>query len=447
MWKTGEENGCGKRVRKTDVENGCGKRVRKTDVENGCGKRVWKTGAENGCGKRVFRLGKRIFQLGKRVRKTVFSDSENGCGKRVSRFGKRIFQLGKRMRKTVFSDSENGRGKRVRERSRKTGFPIRKTDFPTRKIRKSDSDLKNPNSGLMKTVRSDPHLCHEYKQLISIPTQTNPRILDSLSDLTLPNRRSSAAKEQLKSYARKIPDVSRNGLVTDVGEELKKLICSLAYIKCSSKTKQAKNRHSNEQGHWPAKSAKFIRDLLKNAESNTEVMSQDEDSGLQPTQSSTPSEFLPTSSTSKLPQNLVSSTPNPSLKSVSKRHTGVPSSSMAPTLEPISPSLEHSPMEFSQKDSPRVSPNSQKVPSKEQDGMWMAQPTALVQGAGQDRLNINKTFSTETQDEQSSRGPRCQETMGVAGASSRQRTSTNSSKDPSRVGNTPEHGEDSYTYD
>ncbi|KAJ9537064.1 hypothetical protein OSB04_029797 [Centaurea solstitialis] len=116
MWKTGEENGCGKRVRKTDVENGCGKRVRKTGEENGCGKRVWKTDVKNGCGKRVFRLGKRIFQLGKRVRKTVFSDSENGCGKRVSRFGKRIFQLGKRMRKTGaekiaengFPDSENG---------------------------------------------------------------------------------------------------------------------------------------------------------------------------------------------------------------------------------------------------------------------------------------------------------------------------------------------------
>ncbi|KAJ9557801.1 hypothetical protein OSB04_012415 [Centaurea solstitialis] len=52
-----------------------------------------------------------------------------------------------------------------------------------------------------------------------------------------------------------------------------------------------------------------------------------------------------------------------------------------------------------------------------------------------------------TQDEQSSRGPGCQETMGVAGASARQRTSTNFSKDPSRAGNTPEHGEDRYTSD
>jgi len=38
------------------------------------------------------------------------------------------------------------------------------------------------------------------------------------------------------------------------------------------RTAQAKNRHSNGQGRWPAKSAKFILDLLKNAESNAEVV-------------------------------------------------------------------------------------------------------------------------------------------------------------------------------
>lgn len=37
------------------------------------------------------------------------------------------------------------------------------------------------------------------------------------------------------------------------------------------RTAQAKNRHSNGQGRWPAKSAKYILDLLKNAESNAEV--------------------------------------------------------------------------------------------------------------------------------------------------------------------------------
>ncbi|KAG8479759.1 hypothetical protein CXB51_029608 [Gossypium anomalum] len=43
-------------------------------------------------------------------------------------------------------------------------------------------------------------------------------------------------------------------------------------------TAQAKNRHSNGQGRWPVKSAKFILDLLKNAESNAEVKGLDVDS-------------------------------------------------------------------------------------------------------------------------------------------------------------------------
>ncbi|CAN6702902.1 unnamed protein product [Malus baccata var. baccata] len=37
------------------------------------------------------------------------------------------------------------------------------------------------------------------------------------------------------------------------------------------RTAQAKNRQSNGQGRWPVKSANFILDLLKNAESNAEV--------------------------------------------------------------------------------------------------------------------------------------------------------------------------------
>lgn len=43
------------------------------------------------------------------------------------------------------------------------------------------------------------------------------------------------------------------------------------------RTAQAKNRHSNGQGRWPAKSAKFVLDLLKNAESNADVKGLDVD--------------------------------------------------------------------------------------------------------------------------------------------------------------------------
>ncbi|CBI15653.3 unnamed protein product, partial [Vitis vinifera] len=44
------------------------------------------------------------------------------------------------------------------------------------------------------------------------------------------------------------------------------------------RTAQAKNRHSNGQGRWPVKSAKFILDLLKNAESNADLKGLDVDS-------------------------------------------------------------------------------------------------------------------------------------------------------------------------
>ncbi|XP_039156983.1 60S ribosomal protein L17 [Eucalyptus grandis] len=43
------------------------------------------------------------------------------------------------------------------------------------------------------------------------------------------------------------------------------------------RTAQAKNWHSNGQGRWPVKSARFILDLLKNAESNAEVKGLDVD--------------------------------------------------------------------------------------------------------------------------------------------------------------------------
>ncbi|EFJ26852.1 hypothetical protein SELMODRAFT_96251 [Selaginella moellendorffii] len=43
------------------------------------------------------------------------------------------------------------------------------------------------------------------------------------------------------------------------------------------RTAQAKSRHSNGQGRWPVKSARFLLALLKNAESNAEVKGLDAD--------------------------------------------------------------------------------------------------------------------------------------------------------------------------
>ncbi|KAI3715186.1 hypothetical protein L6452_22157 [Arctium lappa] len=65
-----------------------------------------------------------------------------------------------------------------------------------------------------------------------------------------------------------------------------------------------------------------------------------------------------------------------------------------------------------------------------------------------DSGNINKTSPMATLNEQSFKGPRCQETTGVDSAFARQKTSTNKrSNDPSIGGNTPGEGEDKYDYD
>ncbi|KAI3715118.1 hypothetical protein L6452_22086 [Arctium lappa] len=69
--------------------------------------------------------------------------------------------------------------------------------------------------------------------------------------------------------------------------------------------------------------------------------------------------------------------------------------------------------------------------------------TDFAQSAGQDSVNISKTFPMATLGEQSSKGPRCQETKGVEDAFARHKTSTTKrSKDLSRVVNTPKGGSD-----
>ncbi|KAI3701743.1 hypothetical protein L6452_27053 [Arctium lappa] len=96
-----------------------------------------------------------------------------------------------------------------------------------------------------------------------------------------------------------------------------------------------------------------------------------------------------------------------------------------------------------------VSPNPKKVLNKEKEEHigCKAHTTDFAQSAGQDSVNISKTFPMATLGEQSSKGPRCQETKGVEGAFARQKTSTKRSKDPSWVVNTPKGGEDIYNYD
>nr|GEU66224.1 60S ribosomal protein L17-2-like [Tanacetum cinerariifolium] len=75
---------------------------------------------------------------------------------------------------------------------------------------------------------------------------------------------------------RKMPLIKAKRYLEDVLAH-KQAIPFTRFCRGVGRTAQAKNRHSNGQGRWPAKSAKFILDLLKNAESNAEVKGLDVD--------------------------------------------------------------------------------------------------------------------------------------------------------------------------
>ncbi|KAI3667083.1 hypothetical protein L6452_42128 [Arctium lappa] len=175
-----------------------------------------------------------------------------------------------------------------------------------------------------------------------------------------------------------------------------------------------------------------------------------EASGSQPT-SDQPTNDLPTSFISNDPPLI------PVLKPISpitqtyvrKKVQKVPSLPVSSPQKPASPLMEHSPLENIQRETTGVSPNPKKVLSKEKEEHVgnKAYTIDSAQGVGQDSVNISKTFPTTTLDEKSSKGPRCQETKGVEGASARQKASTKRSKDPSRVVNTPKGGVDRYNYD
>ena len=75
---------------------------------------------------------------------------------------------------------------------------------------------------------------------------------------------------------RKLPLLKARRYLEDVIAH-KQAIPFTRFCRGVGRTAQAKNRHSNGQGRWPAKSAQFVLDLLKNAESNAEVKGLDVD--------------------------------------------------------------------------------------------------------------------------------------------------------------------------
>ncbi|KAI3667561.1 hypothetical protein L6452_42627 [Arctium lappa] len=152
--------------------------------------------------------------------------------------------------------------------------------------------------------------------------------------------------------------------------------------------------------------------------------------------------------TISIPQSLVQKPIAPITNTYIRKKVKKAPSLLVPTpTEPLSPLMENSPLENIYWETKGVSPNLKEVLNKEMNEHMDAKAATTPATTEEVSGNINKTFPMATLGEQSSKGPRCQETMGVAGASARQKTSTTKrSHDPSKGGNTPGEGEDRYDY-
>ncbi|KAG2292415.1 hypothetical protein Bca52824_039084 [Brassica carinata] len=107
------------------------------------------------------------------------------------------------------------------------------------------------------------------------PYMSNPCHIE----LILSEKEEPVKKENTRETAhaiRKLPLNKAKRYLEDVIAH-KQAIPFTRFCRGVGRTAQAKNRHSNGQGRWPAKSAQFVLDLLKNAESNAEVKGLDVD--------------------------------------------------------------------------------------------------------------------------------------------------------------------------
>ncbi|KAI3746383.1 hypothetical protein L6452_08814 [Arctium lappa] len=132
------------------------------------------------------------------------------------------------------------------------------------------------------------------------------------------------------------------------------------------------------------------------------------------------------STTKHIPQSLLQKPTSPITHTYTRKKVqNVPSLLVSSPPQPHSPLMEHFPSENIQRETTGVSPNPKKVLNKEKE----------------------EHVGSEDHTNDFAQSAGCQETKGVEGASARQKTPTKTSKDPSRVVNTPKGGEDRYTYD
>ncbi|KAI3669559.1 hypothetical protein L6452_40799 [Arctium lappa] len=149
-----------------------------------------------------------------------------------------------------------------------------------------------------------------------------------------------------------------------------------------------------------------------------------------------------------IPQSLLDKPTSPITQTYQRKQVKKAPSLLVPSpTQPLSLLRENSPLENIQRETNRVSPNPQEVLSKEMAEHMGEKAATTSASTEKESGNISKTFPMATLNEQSFKGPRCQETKGVDSASARQKASTTKrSHDPSKGGNTPREGEDIYDY-
>ncbi|KAI3677760.1 hypothetical protein L6452_37028 [Arctium lappa] len=150
-----------------------------------------------------------------------------------------------------------------------------------------------------------------------------------------------------------------------------------------------------------------------------------------------------------IPQSLLEKPTSPITQTYKRKQVKKAPSLLVPSSpKPLSPLRENSPLGNIHRETKGVSPNPKEVLSEEEEEHMGDEAATTPASTEEESGNINKTSPMETLNEQSFKGPRCQETTGVDSASARQKTSTNKrSLDPSIGGNTPGEGEDRYNYD
>ncbi|KAI3707250.1 hypothetical protein L6452_25597 [Arctium lappa] len=169
---------------------------------------------------------------------------------------------------------------------------------------------------------------------------------------------------------------------------------------------------------------------------------------------SRPSSDHPTASQSQpshsisIPQSLLHKPTYPITQTYTRKQVKKASSLLVPSpTEPSSPLRENYPLENIYRETTGVSPNPKEVLTEVEVEHMGAKAATTPANTEEVSGNIPKTFPMATLGEQSSKGPRCQETKGVDSASARQKTSTTKrSNDPSKEGNTSGEGEDRYNY-